>query len=72
MRKFGFLLLSLAVTALTTAPNAFANTCQDICQAQFSRAAHQCVSMYAGDSDLMYWCGQDAQAQYNTCMSYCL
>ena len=71
MRKLRFLLMGLSTVALATAPNAAASFCTDGCHYRFNQAVHACGSTYAGDSEAIYWCTQDAQAEYNACMATC-
>jgi predicted NAD/FAD-binding protein len=71
MRKLRILLLSLPIVALATTPNAVASLCTDGCHYRFNQAVHACGATYAGDSEAIYLCTQDAQAEYDACMAGC-
>ena len=71
MKKLGFLFVAVLTTGLAIAAPAFASLCTDGCQRQRQRALALCSSTYAGDSWLIYQCSQEAQAEYEFCMSNC-
>lgn len=68
MKRLLLLGLALAISVPSLAP---ASTCTDACSRQLSRQLGICSSTYAGDADLIYLCSQEAQAQYEECISGC-
>jgi hypothetical protein len=68
MKRLLFLGLALAVSTPSLAP---ADPCSDGCSRHFRQQLSICSSTYAGDSEAIYLCSQEAQAEYDSCLSNC-
>jgi hypothetical protein len=68
MKRLLLLGFALVISVPSSAP---ASPCTDGCRNQFRRQLGICSSHYAGDSDAIYGCSQEAQAQYDECISRC-
>jgi hypothetical protein len=68
MKRLLFLALALAVSVPALAP---ASTCTDACDRHFRQQLGICSSTYAGDSELIFLCSQEAQAEHDECIAGC-
>jgi len=68
MKRLLFLSLALAFSASSLV---LATPCTDGCSRHLRQQLSICTSTYAGDSDAIYWCSQEAQAEYDYCLSNC-
>jgi hypothetical protein len=68
MKRLFLLGFAFALSLPALAP---ASPCTDGCSTRLRRQLSICTSNYAGDSELIYQCSQEAQAQYDDCVSGC-
>ena len=68
MKRLLLLGFTLAVSAPSLAP---AITCSEACSHHLRRQLSICTSNYAGDSEAIYLCSEEARAEYDSCISNC-
>lgn len=68
MKRLMFLAFALVISVPSLAP---ASTCTDACDRRLGQQLGICTASYAGDSESIYLCSQEAQAEHDECIARC-